>query len=127
MRISDWSSDVCSSDLAIRSLFTWDIDNYRDENYGDHYVEAVRRGHAVVSINVEESEVDRACDIMDDAGALAIDEKVSEWRSQGYSCGRQDAAGNGKSDMNSGDRKRGVTGKSVAVGVDLGGGSHVQK
>ena len=28
---------------AIRSLFTWDIDHYRDENYGDHYAEAIRR------------------------------------------------------------------------------------
>lgn len=69
---------------AIRSLFTWDIEHYRDENYGDHYVEAVRRGHAVLAITVDESEVERACELMDSAGALDIDEKVSDWRSQGY-------------------------------------------
>lgn len=87
---------------AIRSMFTWDIEDYRDESYGDHYAEAVRRGHAVLTINVDESDVDQACDIMDDAGALDIDQKVSEWRSQGYTSGRQDVAGNRNSEMNTG-------------------------
>jgi len=69
---------------AIRSLFTWDLEHYRDESYGDHYVEAVRRGHAVLSIHVDESDVERVSELMDSAGALDIDEKIEEWRSQGY-------------------------------------------
>lgn len=73
---------------AIRSLFTWDLDEYRDESYADHYAEAVRRGHAVLTATVDDSEVEMVCDLMDDAGALDIDEMVTEWRSQGYSGGR---------------------------------------
>ncbi|HZV62021.1 MAG TPA: hypothetical protein VFF75_06355 [Methylophilaceae bacterium] len=73
---------------AIRSLFTWDIEHYRDENYGDHYVEAVRRGHAVLTITVDENEVERVSELMDSAGALDIDEMVADWRSQGYSGGQ---------------------------------------
>lgn len=69
---------------AIRSLFSWDLDDFRDESYADHYAEAVRRGHAVLTIDIDESEVDMVSDLMDDAGALDIDEKVMEWRSQGY-------------------------------------------
>lgn len=87
---------------AIRSMFTWDIDDYRDEDYADHYAEAARRGHAILTVNVAQSEVERACEIMDEAGALDIDQKVSEWRSQGYTGGRQAAAGNRNSGMNTG-------------------------
>lgn len=85
---------------AIRSLFTWDIEHYRDENYGDHYVEAVRRGHAVLTITVDESEVERACELMDSAGALDIDQKVTDWRSQGYIGGQLPPSDN--SHMNEG-------------------------
>jgi|GEM_PF-6164018 len=73
---------------AIRSLFTWDLDNYRDESYGDHYVEAVRRGYAVLTINVADDEVERVSELMHSAGALDIDEKIEEWRSQGYDSGQ---------------------------------------
>jgi hypothetical protein len=73
---------------AIRSLFTWDLDNYRDESYADHYAEAVRRGHAVLAATVDDSEVEMVCDLMDDAGALDIDERVTQWRSLGYTGGQ---------------------------------------
>lgn len=86
---------------AIRSLFTWDLDDYRDESYADHYAEAVRRGHAVLTATVDDSEVEMVSDLMDDAGALDIDEKVTEWRSQGYS-GAQERADDRDEDMNSG-------------------------
>jgi hypothetical protein len=79
---------------AIRSLFTWDLENYRDESYGDHYVEAVRRGHAVLTIDVDDSEVERVSELMDGAGALDIDEKLDEWRAQGYT--DEQSAGLGK-------------------------------
>lgn len=87
---------------AIRSLFSWDLDDYRDENYGDHYVEAARRGHAILTIDVDESEVEMASDLMDSAGALDINEKVSEWRSQGYGSGRQEDIGERASETNTG-------------------------
>lgn len=86
---------------AIRSLFTWDLDDYRDESYADHYAEAVRRGHAVLTATVDDSEVEMVSDLMDDAGALDIDEKVTEWRSQGYS-GGQDRPSDRDEDMHSG-------------------------
>lgn len=83
---------------AIRSLFTWDLDEYRDENYAEHYAEAVRRGHVLLSINVDDRDVDQVSDLMNTAGALDIDEKVAQWRSQGYSGGRgNEAAGTDES------------------------------
>ena len=86
---------------AIRSLFTWDLEDYRDESYADHYAEAVRRGHAVLTATVDESEVEMVSDLMDDAGALDIDEKVSEWQSQGYTGGQLAADDRGGSNSGS--------------------------
>ncbi|HEU4708634.1 MAG TPA: hypothetical protein VFS17_04910 [Methylophilaceae bacterium] len=83
---------------ALRSLFAWDLDAYRDEDYLEHYTEAVRRGHVLLSINVDDNDVEQVSDLMNAAGALDIDEKVAQWRGQGYKGGRQgEASGSDRS------------------------------
>ncbi len=52
----------------------------------NHYHESIRRGHALLSVDVaDELHVDSVRAALDSAGALDIDERVSQWRSSGYS------------------------------------------
>lgn len=50
-----------------------------------HYREAVRRGGAVLSVDVaDESRVDGIRSVLSGAGAIDIDERVTQWKSAGY-------------------------------------------
>lgn len=50
-----------------------------------HYREAVRRGGAVLSVDVaEESRVEAVKSVLSDAGAIDIDQRVTQWKSAGY-------------------------------------------
>lgn len=56
----------------------------KDERTG-HYAEAVRRGSCAVSVHVDnEAQADRISDIMEDCGAIDIDQRVEQWKSSGY-------------------------------------------
>ncbi len=60
------------------------------------YGEGLRRGHVLVSAEVEDAHVDRAMDIMEEHGAMDLDSREAEWRSQGWStAGTGGAAGTG--------------------------------
>lgn len=55
-----------------------------DETSG-HYSEAVRRGSAVLTVSLaDDSQVDGVSDVLEDCGAIDIDERVEQWRSTGY-------------------------------------------
>src|SRR3546814_9242168 len=54
MRISDWSSDVCSSDLA--DVFTAIVSVYMDVMRDDAVVELNRRNVAVLETNLQASQ-----------------------------------------------------------------------
>lgn len=56
-----------------------------DDSHASHYTEAVRRGHALLSVEVEEHRVDEVCTALNRAGAIDIDSKLMEWKSDGYS------------------------------------------
>ncbi len=58
-------------------------DDSSDE--GGNYSEAVRRGGAVISVTVPESQVDAVVRIMNNSGAVDIDRRSQEWRKEGYS------------------------------------------
>lgn len=63
-----------------RSLFGMD-----DDETSGHYSEAVRRGAAVVTVTLgDDSRIDVATDVLQSAGAIDIDERVEQWRQQGY-------------------------------------------
>lgn len=56
-----------------------------DETYAAHYSEASRRGHGVLSVTVaDESQVDHISRLLDECGAVDIDERVAQWTAGGY-------------------------------------------
>ena len=55
-----------------------------DESHG-HYSEAVRRGSVVVAVEVEdERQIESATGILEDCGAIDVDERVERWKAAGY-------------------------------------------
>ena len=55
-----------------------------DESHG-HYSEAVRRGSVVVTLTLQDdSRIARATDILEDCGAIDVDERVERWKAAGY-------------------------------------------
>ena len=80
---------------SIRSFFAEVFGADRDaDRMMSPYAEAVRRGCAVVKVDVDDADeprVDRARQVLESAGAVDIDERVAEWRDQGWS-GEVDAA-----------------------------------
>lgn len=62
---------------ALRDLFLPDEDRYG-------YAEGMRRGGIIVAATVDESQVERASDILENAGALDLDEHEATWRKAGW-------------------------------------------
>src|SRR3546814_12496350 len=94
MRISDWSSDVCSSDLTAKATFTVGAE-----------------GVVLESIEVQADKASLGTLVGLEQLDIAWDATGGRWT--------VDAAQQG--DGSGGDRKRVVEGKSVSVRVDLGG------
>jgi len=63
-----------------------------DDEQSGHYAEAVRRGGAVLAVEVDDSRLDAARDALTRCGAIDIEEQVSNWRSQGWSGHDSEAA-----------------------------------
>lgn len=69
----------------VRNFFS-DLFGPDDEREVGHYAEAVRRGHAVVKVDVDDDmRLEQVRDALQDAGAVDIDERVESWRAQGWS------------------------------------------
>jgi hypothetical protein len=69
---------------SIRSFFA-EVFGSGDDPHLGKYAEAVRRGHALVKVDAEdEPKVDAARQVLQDAGAIDIDERAAEWREQGW-------------------------------------------
>lgn len=50
-----------------------------------HYAEAVRRGSAVLSVSLaDDDKADQAVALLEDCGAIDVDERVSRWKAEGY-------------------------------------------
>jgi uncharacterized protein (TIGR02271 family) len=62
---------------TLRNLFLPEEDAYA-------YSEAIRRGGFLVSAEVEEGQVDRALAALEARGAVDLDQREAEWRSQGW-------------------------------------------
>lgn len=65
----------------IKALFTGDE---------HHYEEGLRRGAYLLTARVEDTDVDRAIDILDDDGAVDLDERTASWRNDGWTDDRRD-------------------------------------
>ena len=59
------------------------------EEHAHYYSESVRRGDILVMVRASGDRAERACDILDDHGAVDVDERVSNWQQRGWS-GRYD-------------------------------------
>ena len=64
-----------------RRMFGRDVS---EEEQG-HFAEAVRRGNALLTVDAEPGQVERATRIMNDNGAIDIDQRVAFYREGGYS------------------------------------------
>jgi uncharacterized protein (TIGR02271 family) len=70
---------------GLRGFFASLFGGGEDESHG-HYSEAVRRGSVVVTVNMQdESQISRATQILEDSGAIDVDERVERWKAAGYS------------------------------------------
>src|SRR3546814_11564096 len=98
MRISDWSSDVCSSDLNQRPHHPLAAVRPQVRDHLGDGLRVAQRGHALIQRLTQDSHPARQ----------AREEQA--WAKQGKA-----------------DRKSGVEGKSVAVSVDLGGRRIIKK
>jgi hypothetical protein len=54
------------------------------EEHAQYYAEAVRRGGALVTVRVDESRADEAERILREHGAYDIEDRVVQWRSEGW-------------------------------------------
>jgi len=70
-----------------RSLFGDDDDDRRGA-YSEVYGEAVRRGNCAVTVTAaDDAEIDRAERLLNECGAIDIDERSRQWRSEGWTGG----------------------------------------
>src|SRR3546814_14132253 len=113
MRISDWSSDVCSSDLQGMAPSETEAANAQEIDLGLS-LSFVSAGFPLSGAGGEDtdgSEAITSVTVTIDAGTLELGA----------------GAPAGSSLIDNGDRKSVVSGKSVSVRVDLGGGGVLKK
>ena len=58
----------------------------------DTYAEGLRRGGTLLTAHVEDAQVDRAVDILEQHGSVDLDERETSWRSEGWTAGSSAAA-----------------------------------
>ena len=49
-----------------------------------HYAEGVRRGDILITVHATGARADRAASILDDNGAININDRISAWRKRGW-------------------------------------------
>jgi uncharacterized protein (TIGR02271 family) len=114
---------------SLRDMFMPDEDRHA-------YGEGIQRGHFMLAAEVEESQADEACRILEDSNSVDFDQRTSDWRSQGW--GGRYERGYEPNDVQSGafgpigdddDRLANertqmgaTTGTAGATGAGLGGG-----
>jgi uncharacterized protein (TIGR02271 family) len=91
---------------ALADLFMPDEDRYT-------YAEGIRRGGVLLTASVDDALADEAIRVLDDAGAVDLDTRASEWRASGWR-GYEPTAGAGAAP------RTGGLGESVAYGADTG-------
>jgi uncharacterized protein (TIGR02271 family) len=91
-----------------------------DDDSSYHYSEAVRRGNSVVTVELaNESRIDEVCRILEDAGAVDVDERVEDWRASGYAPpvgGEATAAREGEQTLRSVEEQLNVGKRTVLKG-----------
>lgn len=62
---------------SLKDMFLPDEDRHA-------YGEGIRRGHFMLAADVEESQADQACQILEQSSSVDFDRRTSEWREQGW-------------------------------------------
>lgn len=84
-----------------RSLFGDDEDDRRSA-YSETYGEAMRRGNCAVTVTAtDDADIDRAERLLNECGAIDIDERSQQWRSEGWAGGSWRSGSEGTSDEGS--------------------------
>ena len=92
-RIIDQSSSTSESSSGSSGGFWSDLkDVFVADDDRAGYEEGVRRGHFLLSANVPEEQADRACNLIESAGAIDFDQSQEQWRNDGWSDGRTSQA-----------------------------------
>jgi hypothetical protein len=60
------------------------VDAGVNEEEAHVYAEGIRRGGALVTVRIDEAEMGRVIDILDDEGRVDIEERESAWRAEGW-------------------------------------------
>ena len=61
------------------------------EEDAKHYAEGVRRGDVLVTVRTKDASADRISSILDDHGAIDVENRVSSWKERGWSGYSNDA------------------------------------
>ncbi|HYC42235.1 MAG TPA: YsnF/AvaK domain-containing protein [Noviherbaspirillum sp.] len=100
-----------------RSLFG--MEDEEDRQHHDVYAEATRRGSCVVTVNADdEQERERAIEVMNRFDPVDIDERASQWRSQGWT--GYDAAAPMYTDSEI-EKDRALYGQNRPTSAEMGG------
>jgi uncharacterized protein (TIGR02271 family) len=81
-RTSEHADEGTGVMASIRHFFT---ELFGDDDHAGNYAEAVRRGGAVLTVQTDDNRLEVARQALTNAGAVDIDDRVSTWRSQGWS------------------------------------------
>lgn len=71
---------------SVRNAFLPDEDRH-------HYEEGVRRGHVLLTADVDESQVDEAVRVLEQGGTVDIDSRSAEWRAGGWDYPNENVVG----------------------------------
>lgn len=95
------------------NLFMSDEDRYT-------YAEGVKRGGVTVSVDADDDEVDRAVDILEDSGAVNLDEREQSWRGEGWAgalpAGTTNETRRGRGDRQTGEAVIPITQEELRIG-----------
>lgn len=82
---SSYSEPQRENEGGIRGWFASLFGADDDEETTGHYSEAVRRGSSVVTVNLQDdSRTDEVVEVLEECGAIDVDERVAQWKSSGY-------------------------------------------
>lgn len=126
VRIIDQSSSGSSSSgsspgeegffASLKDLFMPDEDRHA-------YGEGIRRGGYMLVAEVEESNADRACDILDQSSSVDFEQRQSEWRNQGWAGHQGDRQAGAFGAIGSDHDMSRTSDATMASGNHLGAGS----
>ncbi|HEV2569055.1 YsnF/AvaK domain-containing protein [Sphingomonas sp.] len=97
---------------SLKDLFMPDEDRHA-------YGEGIRRGGYMLVAEVDESDADRACQLLDDGGSIDFEQRQSEWRNQGWA-GYQSDRQAGAFGALSGSQETSRSDSTMASGNHLG-------